>query len=360
MDGEIVPELLAGVTPGRTRIEWARIEAWLGTPLPGAYRQLCDRFGSLYVGDWLWLHAPVRFTEYSPFDRELAAIRSEARDACEATGLPAPVFHPKKGGLLPFGSSRGGEGVFWDTSGEDPDDWPVVVLAHAAGAYGNARWVRSGLTLVPFLEALVTTGVRGTDGAEYGPLPASMARAYVDASTSYWTPPDRAARSDPRRKGLTAGSGLKALQVLVPPQPPSAGHRPPEERDDLPADYLALIAAYGPGTWRGWLRVAAPADLGPGGRREMPWAVARRDDDFLPFADSIDGDVLGWVRRGDPDRWPIAWVPRHDDPGPAQQLTFTSVLLSWLRGKPVGTVLAPPDPDIDLVDQATFEPWTVG
>ena len=83
----------------------------------------------------------------------------------------------------------------------------------------------------------------------------------------------------------------------------------------------------------------------------------RREDDFLPFADSIDGDVLGWVRRGDPDRWPLAWVPRHDDHGSGHALTFTLALLSWLRGTPVDAVFAARDPDMDLVDQATFEPY---
>ena len=45
----------------------------------------------------------MRLEGYSTFDREIAGIRAEARDACDASGLPAPVFHPKRGGLLPFG-----------------------------------------------------------------------------------------------------------------------------------------------------------------------------------------------------------------------------------------------------------------
>lgn len=337
-------DLLSSATPEPVRIDWPRVEGWLGTPLPTAYREIAGRFGSLFVGDWLWIHAPVRLAGYPTFDKELAGVRSEARDACDATGLPAPTFHPKRGGLLPFGSGRGGEGLFWDTTGADPEVWPVVVLAHARGAYGNAGWIRTGLPLLAFLEALVTTGVsEGTHAL--GPLPATAERAYGGRAASYWTPPDRAARSDPRRKGLTAGNGLKALQVLVPPP---KGRAPTVVDEGLPPDYRALMEVYGPGTWRGWLRVGHPDDLRVSGLR---------DDDFLPFADSIDGDVLGWVREGLPDRWRLAWAPRHSDPGPAMHLTFTAALLAWLRGTPVDGVFAASDPDVDLVDQATFEPY---
>ncbi|GAB3035556.1 hypothetical protein GCM10011376_18630 [Nocardioides flavus (ex Wang et al. 2016)] len=353
MNGGLVRDLLSAEAPRSVRVDWDRVEAWLGTGLPTDYRDMADRFGSLFVGDWLWVHAPVRLADHPSFDKELAGVRSEARDACDASGLPAPGFHPKKGGLLPFGSGRGGEGLFWDTTAPDPDAWPVVVLAHARGAYGNASWIHTGLPLVPFLEALMTTGV-GTAPHALGPLPARVGRTYGDAATSRWTPPDRAARNDPRRKALTTGSGLAALTALVPP---AVDLVPVAADDGLPADYRALMETYGAGTWRGWLRVQHPDELESESWRRLSEAVAPlRNDDFLPFADSIDGDVLGWVRTGQPDRWPLAWVPRHAESGPAMGLTLTQALLAWLRGTPVDAVFASPDPDVDLVDQATFAP----
>ena len=354
VNGGIVEDVLAGVTPAPTRIDWARVEAWIGTPLPTAYREMAGRFGSLFVGDWLWIHAPVSLAGCPSFDRELAGIRSEARDACDASGLPAPTLHPKRCGLLPFGSGRGGEGLFWDTTAADPEDWPVVALVHARGAYGNAGWIHSGLTLVRFLDALVTTGV-GEGSRSLGPLPAKAERAYGGRAASHWTPPDRAARSDPRRKGLKGGAGLNALQVLVPP---TEGREPTIVDEGLPTDYRALMEVYGPGTWRDWLRMTHTDDLGASGAHELAaQAAGLRDDDFLPFADSIDGDILGWVREGPPDRWPLAWVPRHSDPGPPMRLTLTAALLAWLRGTPVDGVFGAADPDVDLVDQATFEPY---
>ena len=140
--------------------------------------------------------------------------------------------------------------------------------------------------------------------------------------------------------------------------PPPEGRQPSVVEEGLPADYRALMEVYGPGTWGDWLRVWHPDHAASStGRRLVDAVAGLRDDDFLPFADSIDGDVLGWVRGGPPDRWRLAWVPRHADPGPAMHLTFTAALLAWLRGTPVDGVFAAPDPDVDLVDQATFEPY---
>jgi hypothetical protein len=343
--------MLARIEPRSARIDWDRVEAWLGTSLPSDYRAVVERNGSLFVGEWLWVHAPVRLEGHQSFDRELAGVRAEARDACAASGIDAPVFHPKRGGLLPFGNGRGGEGLFWDTSSGAPDEWPVVVLAHAPGAYGNAGWIRTGLPLTAFLEAVLTTGVSEA-GFTIGPYPATAERAYGGRAASYWTPPDRAARSDPRRRALTKGSGLAALQVLVPP--PIV--EPVVVAGELPADYRSLMELYGAGTWRGWLRVWHPDDLAPTpGHRLSAAVTGMRSDDLLPFADSIDGDVLGWVRQGPPDQWPLAWVPRHSDPGPAVPMAFTAALLRWLRGFS-DPVFADADPDLDIVEQATFVP----
>jgi hypothetical protein len=343
---DVVHRMLAATEPGSAPIDWDGVEAWLGTPLPRAYREIADQFGSLYVGDWLWVHAPVQLVGHPPLDGHMAASRYAAREVCEHSGLPEPVFHPAPGGLLPFGSGRGGEGLFWDTSAGSPDDWTVVALARAG-------WIRTGLTLVPFLGALVTTGV-GEGAFALGPYPATAERAYRGAAATAWDPPVRAALDDPRRAGLTDGTGLAALQVLVPPP---NGHGAAAGAS-WPADYRALMAAYGEGAWRGWLQLRHPDDLGPDGDEGLlEVSAGMREDDFVPFADTIDGDVLGWVRRGDPDAWPLAWVPRHADPGPAVATTLTDALLAWLRGNPVDEVFIGHDPDVDLLDQATFEPY---
>lgn len=36
---------------------------------------------------------------------------------------------------------------------------------------------------------------------------------------------------------------------------------------------------------------------------------------FLPFASSIDGDSIGWLTDGEPDRWPLIVEPRHHEQG---------------------------------------------
>src|SRR6478609_8046783 len=46
MDGGVVEEMLAAAEPGSARIDWDRVEGWLGTALPADYRELAERFGS--------------------------------------------------------------------------------------------------------------------------------------------------------------------------------------------------------------------------------------------------------------------------------------------------------------------------
>lgn len=375
MDADDLPDL-GGLAERRVPIDWEAVETWLRTPLPRDYRDLCDRFGSLYLGDWVWVHAPVQ-TGHQSYDRHLRDVRAEARDACDASGLPAPVFHPKRGGLLPFGGTRGGEGLFWDTSASDPDDWTVVVLVQRTRAYGTSRWLLSGLPLASFLEAMVTTGV-SAEGTTFGPFPAVAHHAFGGDEASPWQPPDRLRPADPRRKALSAGSGLPALRVLVPPpEAPTVDFSHLAERlgGRLPTSYVQLMTAYGPGTWGEWLRMSDPGDLGhsgvlhlarqtsEGGRvlRDQfpdmfPMPLWPEEGGFFGFASSIDGDVLGWMVRGTPDTWPLAWQPRHEEQGRPMAIGLSAALLAWLRGTPVDRVFPHPDPDRDLLEGATFEP----
>jgi hypothetical protein len=81
---------------------------------------------------------------------------------------------------------------------------------------------------------------------------------------------------------------------------------------------------YGAGCWSKWLRFVTP--LRTNGRgfayhaaqvldgycslradfpQYHPLSVWPEPGGFLPFADSIDGDELGWLTEGDPDKWPL-------------------------------------------------------
>ncbi|MHC6630271.1 hypothetical protein ACYTFC_29925 [Streptomyces globosus] len=134
---------------------------------------------------------------------------------------------------------------------------------------------------------------------------------------------------------------------------------------------------YGAGIWSGWLRFHTP--LRTGGRRFLTHAEdtadAYRDLEdafpdrcpltvwpdpggFLSFANSIDGDHLGWLTEGeDPDAWPLIVWPRHADQGPPLEGGLIGTLLAWQRGTLAAPGLATLDEDDDPVEFAGFRPW---
>lgn len=138
----------------------------------------------------------------------------------------------------------------------------------------------------------------------------------------------------------------------------------------LPADYVALIDAYGSIAFSEWLGVGDPrrdkwgatmvtdaretGDLYRSFRsqspEEYPFAAWPEPGGFLPWGGSIDGDYLGWLTEGDPELWPVAVWPRHSDDHRIINLTMTEVLAGWFSGDLVGG---------DLLDLAPVDcqPW---
>ncbi|MEU3668315.1 hypothetical protein [Streptomyces virginiae] len=89
-----------------------------------------------------------------------------------------------------------------------------------------------------------------------------------------------------------------------------------------------------------------------------PLAVWPEPGGFLPFANSIDGDYLGWLTEGgDPDIWPLIVWPRHADQGPPLEDGLIDTLLDWQRGTLVTPGFSTFDEDDDPVEFADFEPW---
>ncbi|MDC0767728.1 SMI1/KNR4 family protein [Streptomyces sp. HD] len=375
--------------PTPVPVDWETVEEWLGVRLPGDYRQLADRHGPLDFGEYLWIHVPCadgRF-DYGDWLRE---THRQARSQLRA--LPEderPRVHPEPGGLLAWGSTRGGDMLFWDTSAsDDPDAWPVV-QRHAGAIPGSGLrdWHRYDLTLTAYLRHAVRESWESpTPPGPLLQLPGTVARtAFLDAAQP-WTPPapvDPRLGETERRVALETGTGLDALRLLTPP-PERAylGDGTWEQLFDtlgsrLPREYVRLMEVYGSGCWSGWLRFPAPlrtaaprfmayveetleayGDLKDGSPDWYPLNTWPEPDGFLPFADSIDGDHLGWLTRGeDPDAWPLIFWPRHADQGPALRSGLVDVLLAWQRGRLVTPGLCTQDEDDDPVEFAAFEPW---
>jgi hypothetical protein len=137
-------------------------------------------------------------------------------------------------------------------------------------------------------------------------------------------------------------AGLTAL--VVPPERPT---RPPqiswaefERRNGFaaPTDYRLVLERYGVGGFGatelagGWLYLFDPFDPEQslveqsewerrnirGLQRQFPeqypgWTAWPEADGLLPWATSIDGDLIGWWTAGTPDSWGTRFFARHDE-----------------------------------------------
>lgn len=340
-------------------VDWAAVEAWLGTSLPADYKAVAAAYGPLDVGAWLWLHVPCVSRGWFDYG---AWVQGKRRDAP---------------GVLPFGATRTADTLYWDTTAsEDPDRWPVVMHCQNDENAGRDPWRRFAAPLVPTLARLVAEGM--------SPV-VTRSGVQTDPEHTPWTPPPR--RPGPtaqQRAALTAGDGLETLAALVPPpRTPVLGKHDwhwlyQRLGTRLPKEYVHLMERYGAGSWCGWLRFRTPFGEDPYAlapcaewyaesyqelRAEFPeyhpLAVHPEPGGFLPFADSIDGDQLCWLTEGaGPDDWPLIVVPRHADQGPPLDIGLTHTLLEWLRGRFTTEGLPPLGRrDEDPLDHIEFEPY---
>ncbi|MGW7345008.1 SMI1/KNR4 family protein [Streptomyces sp. NPDC054854] len=381
----------AGRPPSSVPIDWAAVEDWLGLRLPTDYRQLADRYGPLDFGEYVWIHVPCVQRDRFDYGEWLRATHRQAR--IEARALPEaerPLLHPEPGGLLAWGCTRGGDVLFWDTAASvDPDKWTVVVRhSGAVPGSGLLRWHRYDLTLTDYLRYTVRDAweLPSPPGPLLGPLSGTVARTAFLSDAETWTPPTPVTPRLTEAEHLVAletGTGLNALRLLSPPpERPCLGNGSweglfAELGTRLPGEYVRLMDVYGAGIWSGWLRLHTPLRAGErrflthvedvadayrqlkdGNAGRYPLAIWPEPGGFLPFANSIDGDYLGWLTQGgDPDTWPLIVWPRHANQGRPLQGGLIDTLLDWQRGTLVTHGLAALDEDDDPVEFADFRPW---
>ncbi|MFI0038889.1 hypothetical protein ACH4NS_25820 [Streptomyces mutabilis] len=377
--------------PAPVAVDWAAVEEWLGVRLPGEYKRLADRYGPLDFGEFFWIHVPCvqegRF-DYGQWLREThRGARIEARDLPEAE---RHAIHPEPGGLLAWGVTRGSDTLFWDTSvSADPDEWTVVVRHQGPVPGSGLRdWHAYDLTLTEYLRHAVRDGweLPSPPGPLMGPLPGSVARTAFLPTAAPWTPPEPAAprlTAEERRVALETGTGEAALRLLSPPpEHPYLGGGTwdglfAELGTRLPGEYTRLMDVYGAGCWSQWLRFLTPLRTGErrfvthvekvlgayrslqdGYPEEYPLALWPEPGGFLPFANSIDADHLGWLTEGDdPDGWPLVVWPRHAPQGAPLEGGLVDTLVAWQRGRLVTHGLAGLDEEDDPLEFAGFEAW---
>jgi hypothetical protein len=369
-------------------VDWDSVESWLGLRLPSDYKTLVTRYGPLDIGEQIWLQTPSHQDGQYAYD--YATWLRQTHRHCRVVSRDAPPFeppefHPAPGGLLAWGWTRGANYLFWDTGASpDPDQWPVVAFDHDAVHAGVVPWQRYEMPLAEMLSAAIRTGLPlPRPDRSLGPLPATARRTASLTHPIGWTPPPPRPEVVPeRRAALTEGAGLPALRLLVPPPDiPYLGGGTWQRLFDklgtrLPAEYVSLMNTYGAGCWRKWLRFYSPLRVGQRTftdhvaqdldayrslRDEFPeyfsLAIWPEAGGLLPFASSIEGDVIGWLTAGEPDAWPVIVHPRHADQGPPLDDDLTTTLVEWVRGRISVHGLPGLDPLDDPLEFADFEPW---
>lgn len=119
----------AGLTaPRRSQVDWDRAEAAVGTRLPADYREYVHWFGPGDFDEYLIVCVPGVENSNTELAARLAKERHGARvqaDIAPRAKPRIPLF-PEPGGWLPWGFTTGGDGLYWVTSGADPDRWTIA------------------------------------------------------------------------------------------------------------------------------------------------------------------------------------------------------------------------------------------
>jgi hypothetical protein len=150
-------ERLPPPSPAPSAADWASVERDIGTPLPGDFRALADRYGTGTIDDTLRLYAPGGGPGALDLRVWMSRQLEAEREASELfldplTDEPAYRVWPEPGGLLPWADTPDAVIFHWRTDDGAPEQWPVVV--ERGDALDPDFWAFDG-TATELLEALV-------------------------------------------------------------------------------------------------------------------------------------------------------------------------------------------------------------
>ncbi|MFD8543040.1 hypothetical protein [Streptomyces sp. NPDC059649] len=135
---------------GRPAVDWAEVEARIGTSLPSDYKRLVDIFGDGAFDDYLQLHVPGAHFKTTDIVRRTEWLSEWAR--ARNSGLWEPYeLYPTPGGLLEWASTEQAHQFFWLTEGTDPDRWPLFITEDIPDS-----WVRFDGTTTEFIYRMLT------------------------------------------------------------------------------------------------------------------------------------------------------------------------------------------------------------
>jgi hypothetical protein len=124
---ELVAACPPPARPTSPRGDWAAVAGRL-CALPSDYRALVETYGTGTFGDLVWVWNPFEANRHL----ELVAAGAQTLEADRESRASFPdrftmALHPEPGGLLPWGVTDNGDGLYWETTGA-PDTWTVFVL----------------------------------------------------------------------------------------------------------------------------------------------------------------------------------------------------------------------------------------
>ncbi|MGW2911258.1 SMI1/KNR4 family protein [Streptomyces asoensis] len=106
-------------------IEWGPLEQSWGTRFPGDYKEFIARYGAGAISDYMVIFAPERRAE-SGVEPSFQGMEEETLNAQELWRAKAPG-EASSGRVIAWGSDSSADILCWRVTGDDPDDWPVVV-----------------------------------------------------------------------------------------------------------------------------------------------------------------------------------------------------------------------------------------
>lgn len=142
---------VTGGDPARARtVDWAAVEARVGTALPGDYKRLAEIFGRGAFDGFLRLHVPGGAFVSDDFVRHTEWLGEWARTHPSGLWDPYEVY-PAPGGLLEWANSEQAHQFYWLTEGPDPDRWPILAKEDVPDS-----WKRFDGTTAEFVYRLLT------------------------------------------------------------------------------------------------------------------------------------------------------------------------------------------------------------
>lgn len=149
--------LLAMIPPptaGPFEVDWADVEADLGTALPSDYKALVEAYGAALFDDFVTVFVPGHSLEgLNLLDRAVWTLWAarEIRSAWGPEHVPYRLSQGFDGELLPWGTTHNGDACYWVRRSEDPNQWSIAVYE----SRGPDWYVYDG-GLVDFLEGTLS------------------------------------------------------------------------------------------------------------------------------------------------------------------------------------------------------------